>query len=109
MRYYAYDLASGLILNGGYYQPDIDPATQGLLAIEADDTPHPDHRTKRVTNGELRDATPEEVASYDASQYDAAALAAVAGNPIIAAVALEIYARLIGHEPTTEEEQALFV
>lgn len=107
MRTYAYDLSSGQIIDGGYYQPNYDPATQGLLTIEDDETPHPDHRLKRVTDGVLRDATPEEIASYDTAKFNADVAAAVGQNPLVAAVGLTLETRRIGREMTPEEQQSL--
>ncbi len=107
MRFYSYDLASGQILDGGYYQPNYDPSTHGLLTLEDDETPHPDHRTKRITDGVLRDATPEEVQAYDTDKFNADVAAAVGQNPLVAAVGLTLETRRIGRELTPEEQQAL--
>jgi len=107
MRFYTYDLASGQIVEGGYYQPNFDPSTHGLLTLEDDETPHPDHRLKRVTDGVLRDATAEELAAYDAAKFNADVAAAVGQNPLVAAVGLTLETRRIGRELTLEEQQGL--
>jgi len=106
-RMYSYDLESGQILDGGYYQPQYDPSTQGLFTLDDDDSPHPDRRSKRVTDGVLRDATPEELAAYDAAKFNADVAAAVGQNPLVAAVGLTLETRRIGRELTPEEQQAL--
>ena len=36
MRFYKYDIASGQILEGGYYQPEIAEASTRIAAIEAE-------------------------------------------------------------------------
>ena len=107
MRVYSYDLASGQLIEGGYYQPNYDPSTQGLLQLEDDETPHPDHRLKRVTDGVLRDATGDEVAAFDAAKFNADVAAAVGQNPLVAAVGLTLETRRIGRELTPEEQQSL--
>lgn len=107
MRVYSYDLSSGHIIDGGYYQPSYDPSTQGLLTLDDDETPHPDRRTKRVTDGVLRDATVEEIAAYDAAKFTADVAAAVGQNPLVAAVGLTLETRRIGREMTPEEQQSL--
>lgn len=107
MRAYSYDVASGQIIEGGYYQPNYDPSTQALLTLEDDEAPHPDHRLKRVEDGVLRDATAEELAAYDAAKFQADVAAAVGQNPLVAAVGLTLETRRIGRELTPEEQQAL--
>jgi len=107
MRFYKYDIASGQILEGGYYQPEINPETQALVSLEDDDTPHPDHRTKRVQDGAIREATLEEIATYDTAKAAADLAAAVGQNPLIAAVGLTLETRRVGRELTPEEQQGL--
>jgi hypothetical protein len=107
MRMYSYDLATGTIIEGGYYQPNVDPATQGLLTIENDDTPHPDKRTKRITDGVLRDATADELAAFDTVKFDADALAAVRSNVVITALGITLESRRLGREMTPQEQLGL--
>jgi len=108
MRSYKYDLATGTILEGGYSEPfDVDTATQGVVQIEDDVTPHPDPRTKRVQDGAIRDATTEEIEAFDAAQFQAAVAASVGANPLIAALGLTLETRRVGHELTPEEQQGL--
>ena len=107
MRYYAYDKASGEILSGGgYYQPEINNATQGLYTISDDTTPHPDPRLKRVDNlGQLRDATTAEITAYDNELEDASAAEIADKLDIKAAVITSLWGRL-NRQPTLAEINA---
>lgn len=111
MRLYRYDKATGVILEGGYFQPLYDPATQDLFPLEGDG-PHPDPRLFRVSAGALRQATAQEIADFDAAAADASAKTDFDGlRGVKAAVVTSLRGRL-GRQPTAQEiaaERTVFI
>jgi hypothetical protein len=64
---WVYRLSDGLFLYGGHYEPQYDPATQGVASL-AD---HPNARTQRWDGSAIRAATAPEIAAYDDAAADA--------------------------------------
>ncbi len=66
-----YDKATGRFIQGGYFDPSCDAATQGIIDLP-DGTPFPDYRAQRVdvATGAIRLATADEIAAVDDAARD---------------------------------------
>ena len=80
---WVYELATGLFVCGGPYDPPVDLQTQGIERYAS----NPDPRTERWDGTALskkRAATAQEISSWDAAQQDDRAGSALADKKLIA-------------------------
>lgn len=65
MMKWIFDLISGEWLYGGAYEPNYNPAIQGMAVLPR----NPDRRLERASGaGAIRPATVQEIAAYDAAR-----------------------------------------
>jgi hypothetical protein len=105
-RNYRFNLATGLIIEGGYFTPVCDPAVEGFVSLVDDSSAHPDPRTVRASVAGFRPATATEIAAFDAASADAQAQNDIdTEKKIRSAVITSLWGRL-GRQPTAAEIQA---
>lgn len=105
---WVYNRATGVFSRGGFYDPTYDPETEGIAEFP-DADPAPDVRRDRYDSEHgKRPATDEELTTYDVADYEEASLQAVTSNPLLTTAVLELMKLILGHEPTQEEQQAMF-
>lgn len=80
-----FDLASGEWLYGGAYEPNYNPAIQGLAVLPR----HPDRRLERSNGaGAIRSATVQEIAVYDAARAGEREVQQFDGQQMLKALAI---------------------
>lgn len=74
---WVYRKSDGQYLRGGFYEPEFDPATEGVDEFP-DHDPHPDLRLEKGPGRIKR--SPSEIAIYDAQRSDSEASATINTN-----------------------------
>jgi len=95
-------------LRGGFYEPDYDPATEGVdQFLDAD--PHPNPRTERhKAGGGKRAATAQEITEYDTSTLDTQAQVIYDGDKALKALVLWL-APLAGRTPQQAKNEIIAI
>lgn len=101
---WVYEIASGRFLRGGFYLPDFDALTEGVVAFE-DADPHPDPAKERFDTAsptKRRLATQAELDADTVTVKATAAQREAAADIVRATVAWTLF-RILGRQPTGTE------